>query len=149
MSHGGDDSAVPNLIPLLDVVFQLLMFFMMCVHFSSEQVTENVKLPVAQSARPMDKREVDVLYLNLNANGQLEVPGQEQPLTPAQWKPYLRQQFADAERLARERAGKGEVKTMVIIRADKNNDYKEVYNLLQLCKTVGYRRLQLRAMTQG
>src|SRR5262249_39104914 len=132
MSHGpaGEGSkAEPNLIPLLDVVLQLLMFFMMCVNFVSEQVTENVKLPVAVSARPMDKRETAVLSLTLNGNGLLQVPGQAQPLAAAQWKPYLKQQFADSERLSRERGGKGEVKTMVVIRADQNNDYKEVYNL--------------------
>ena len=58
--------AEPNLVPLLDLVFQLIMFFMVCVNFVSQQVNEDIKLPVAQSARPMDKTEVDVLFLNLD-----------------------------------------------------------------------------------
>src|SRR6185369_17031710 len=99
MSHGpsgeGGIKAEPNLIPLLDIVFQLLMFFMMCVNFVTEQVSESIKLPVAQSARPMSKRETDVLFLNLNAKGLLEVPGQDQPLGVTQWNSYLKQQYAD------------------------------------------------------
>src|SRR5438270_9862169 len=68
MSHGVAGAAPamePNLTPLLDMVLQLLMFFMMCVNFVTEQVSEDVKLPVSQSARPMDKTESDVLFLNL------------------------------------------------------------------------------------
>jgi biopolymer transport protein ExbD len=45
MSHGSSgEGAVsePNLTPLLDVVLQLLMFFMMCVNFVNEQVNENI-----------------------------------------------------------------------------------------------------------
>src|SRR3954454_21081692 len=68
MSHGPSTeggAAEPNLIPLLDVVFQLLMFFMMCVNFVSEQNNEDVKLPDSLSAQPMDKAETDVLFINL------------------------------------------------------------------------------------
>jgi biopolymer transport protein ExbD len=151
MSHGpaGEGSkAEPNLVPLLDLVLQLLMFFMITINFVSEQVSADIKLPVAQSARPMEKTQNDVLYLNLNGNGLLEVPGKTDLLKPTEWKSYLRQQYQDAERLAKAgKDGKGEVKTMVVIRADKDNDYKQVFLLLQKCKEAGYRKYQLRAMT--
>ena len=149
MAHGSEGSeAVPNLIPLLDVVFQLLMFFMICVNFVTEQVNAAIKLPTAQSARPMAKSETDVLYLNLNGKGLLEVPGEEFPLPQTQWRLYLKNQFEDRKGFARERTGKDEVKTKVVIRADKDNEYKQVYNLMQLCRQVGFRKLQLRAMTE-
>src|SRR5260370_39985963 len=102
MSHGPSGSAIkaePNLTPLLDVVLQLLMFFMMCVNFVSEQVNEHIQLPVAQSARPMDKREGEVLYLNLNRQGGLEVVGKDTMTNPAAWRLYLMDAYRDAERL--------------------------------------------------
>src|SRR5438477_1464536 len=108
MSHSASEGskAEPNLTPLLDVVLQLLMFFMMCVNFVSEQVNEHIKLPVAQSARPMDKREADFLFLNLNSAGELEVLGKDRPLTsPIQWNMYLKQQFDDAARLDKTNGG--------------------------------------------
>jgi biopolymer transport protein ExbD len=67
MSHGPtaqDSICEPNLTPLLDVVLQLLMFFMMCVNFVGEQITEDVKLPRSASVKPMDKTDNDVLHLN-------------------------------------------------------------------------------------
>lgn len=66
MSHGASgDACNPNMTPLLDVVLQLLMFFMMCVNFVSEQVNGEIKLPNSQSAVPMAKSETEVLFVNL------------------------------------------------------------------------------------
>jgi biopolymer transport protein ExbD len=152
--HGVDTTEVkaePNLVPLLDLVFQLIMFFMVCVNFVSQQVNEDIKLPVAQSARPMDKTEVDVLFLNVDQSGKLIVPGREQPLaTLPQMRVYLRQVYLDAKRAAEEKGDKnGRVKTAVVIRADRRTTYLKIFELLQLCKDVGYQKLQLRALTQG
>src|SRR6516225_9005220 len=98
MSHpssGLDDKCDPNLTPLLDVVLQILMFFMMCVNFVTEQVNDEIKLPYAQSARPMDKGDQDVLFLNLNERGELLVPGKEEALTILKTKYYLKTQYKD------------------------------------------------------
>lgn len=139
--------AEPNLVPLLDLVFQLIMFFMICVNFVSEQVTTEVRLPQAQSARPMDKTEVEVMFLNLDKNGKLIVSGVPEPFTtPGQMRFYLKQQFEDTKRAAEYRGDKsGKVNTAIILRADTDSNYGQIYQLLQLCKDVGYRKLQLRA----
>jgi biopolymer transport protein ExbD len=53
-------SHVPNLTPLIDIVFLLLVFFMLTSHFVRE---ENIKvdLPVAQSGDPDDNEYVQVV----------------------------------------------------------------------------------------
>lgn len=151
-SHGSSGSmAEPNMTPLLDVVLQLLMFFMICVNFVTEQVNQDIKLPVAQSARPMEKSEVDVLFLNMDPQGRLVISGKDRPLTTlGEINYYLRQQFADAKYAAESRGDKsGKVRTAVIIRADRDSNYAHVYQLLRACKDIGYSKLQLRAMTKG
>jgi biopolymer transport protein ExbD len=68
MSHGpaSDDGVIePNLTALLDVVYQLLMFFVMTVNFVNEQVSGEVKLPTSTSAVPISKAENDVLFINI------------------------------------------------------------------------------------
>ena len=152
MSHGPSHeqaNAEPNLTPLLDVVLQLLMFFMMCVNFVTEQVNEDIKLPKAQSARPMDKAEVDVLFLNLNAEGKLMIIGKDQPLPLTEIKVWLRQQYRDAERLSKD----GKVHTAVIIRADQSANYADVFKVMQACKDLGenrgFTKLKLRAITKA
>ena len=148
MGHvsGDDIRAEPNLIPLLDLVFQLIMFFMICVNFVSSQVNEEIKLPVAQSARAMDTGDFEVLVLNMDGSGKIQVVGRPAPLSTMGEKRYfLREAYADALRTAQERDKKAPVTTTVIVRADKTATYLQVYELLTLCKEAGFRKLQLRA----
>jgi biopolymer transport protein ExbD len=152
MRHGSGSDAIkadPNLVPLLDLVFQLIMFFMICVNFVSEQVNQDIKLPVAQSARPMDKGEIDVLFLNMDKYGNVMVPGRQQPLvTTGDKQHYLNQEHADKLHFQQIQGDKsGSVKTAVIIRADQGAKYGQIFELLHLCKQAGYHKLQLRAYT--
>jgi biopolymer transport protein ExbD len=141
--------ADPNLVPLLDLVFQLIMFFMICVNFVSEQVNEDIKLPVAQSARPMDKGEIDVLFLNMDKYGNVMVPGGQKALvTTGEKQYYLNDQHADKLHVQEQQGDKsGKVKTAIIIRADQGAKYGQIFELLHLCKQAGYHKLQLRAYT--
>ncbi len=147
MSHGVVTAikAEPNLVPLLDLVLQMLMFFIITVNFVSNQVNENIKLPVAQMAQPMKKDITDVLYLNINDKGQIEVVGQPQPLGDfGQIKDFLRREYRNREVVA----GPGKVNTTVIIRGDRNSQYGLIFQILRQCKEQGFRKMQLRAMTK-
>jgi biopolymer transport protein ExbD len=148
MSQGGGASvkAEPELVPLLDLVFQLIMFFMICVNFVSDQVNEEIQLPIAQSARPMDSTLSDVVVLNMDARGTVSSLGADKLATPGAKRVFLRQYYADAKRAAEDRGDrKGTVKTTIIVRAHKDATYNQVYELLGICKEVGFHRLQLRA----
>ena len=48
-------SHVPNLTPLIDIVFLLLIFFMLTSHFVREE-TINIELPNADTAEKMDNK---------------------------------------------------------------------------------------------
>jgi biopolymer transport protein ExbD len=91
----------------------------------------------------------DVLYLNLNAQGELLIAGRAEPLkTEDQIKQYLALRFADARNAAKAN-GEEEVRTVVIIRASKDADFPAVFGLLREAKTAGFRHWQLRAVEQA
>ena len=46
--------AEPNLTPILDMVFQLITFFMLVINFKSAEMDLSLKLPVVGSARPVE-----------------------------------------------------------------------------------------------
>ena len=48
--------AEPNLTPMLDMVFQLITFFMLVMKFKSAEIDFNLSLPVVGSARPVEQR---------------------------------------------------------------------------------------------
>ena len=55
MNSGSGEALVvePNLISLLDLVMQLLMFFIMCVTFVTDQAAAEISLPDSQAAAPI------------------------------------------------------------------------------------------------
>src|SRR5260370_8500549 len=58
------DHVDPDLTPMLDVVMQLLMYFILCFNFVNEEVSSDIVLPDGQTARPLIKGNDDVLLLN-------------------------------------------------------------------------------------
>src|SRR5262245_66628717 len=84
MSHGLNTSASsdaePNLVPLLDLVLQLIMFFVMCANFVMEENDQTIKLPVSQQAKPIAQTGPDVLHLGVTSDGHVSVVGRPRPL---------------------------------------------------------------------
>jgi biopolymer transport protein ExbD len=152
MSHGpshGEVTVDPNLTPMLDLVMQLLMYFIICVNFVAEEVPQEVSLPPSQGARPIDKSEGDVLFLNLDSGGNLIVFGQKpwnlndvSAVTDVKY--WLDKRAIDAKK-----DDNGNCRTSIIIRADKSTDYALVYKLMQMCKEKKFNRFKLRANIVG
>src|SRR3990172_12943771 len=68
--------AEPNLVPILDMVFQLITFFMLVINFKGAESDLSLQLPVLGSARPMDlKGQEGLLVLNVDAQGRLKAYG--------------------------------------------------------------------------
>jgi biopolymer transport protein ExbD len=65
-------SQVLNLTPLIDIVFLLLVFFMLTAHFIEDEAID-IQLPVAESSQPSD--EDDTVEVALLPNGELLVDG--------------------------------------------------------------------------
>jgi biopolymer transport protein ExbD len=65
-------SQVLNLTPLIDIVFLLLVFFMLTAHFIDDQAID-IQLPVAQSSQPSVAD--DTVEVVLMPNGELLVDG--------------------------------------------------------------------------
>lgn len=144
------DVPEPNLTALLDVVLQLVMFFMVCANFVMEQVNETIKLPAAIAAKSLD-RDVEYYYIiNINEKGIADIENEILD-SPAKVKNAMRERFeqdrarmANRGKAAEWEAGKG--RSVVIIRADKKCNYKMVHDVMTACREVGYAQVQLRTI---
>jgi biopolymer transport protein ExbD len=144
-------NAEPNLTPLLDVVFQLITFFMLMVNFSSDNYDRRITLPVAGSARPVeDDRQVneDRLVLNVDKDGHLLMGGDVQPLNKAIQS--IKHQ-ADLIKLNLKAAGKkldatGSLPTTIVLRADRDTAFSSLIGLIKACQSNGFRKFALKAM---
>lgn len=152
----------PNLTPLLDVVLQLITFFMMLVHFGSrlEGADRTVRLPVAPAALPGSDLAFDRLAVSLDARGGLRVGGKvlEGASASAWWADQARSRRAGVELLdqgqaaqdggAGSAAGVGpgvgdELPTVVIVRADRDASYGAVRRTLAEAQERGFANFSL------
>lgn len=147
MSHHADQTAEPNLVPLLDLVLQLVMFFMMVAQFAVlEQTDQAIKLPQAAQAEPIPEEGLGpgVIYLGITNQDEVKVTGRPPMKTESEVVEFLKQAHAAAEERAK-KEGK-EVQTLVVIRADQNADFAQVYKVMRRCQEAGLLKLQLRAL---
>src|SRR5437868_12913267 len=90
MSHGGGGlgkgqvSSDPNLTPLLDMVLQLVMFFMLVANFVMDELSDKIHLPVATQAKPLTAKDTNILYLNVSKDGKVLLPVGDPLTTPAE-----------------------------------------------------------------
>jgi biopolymer transport protein ExbD len=147
----GNEQADPNLVPLLDLVLQLIMFFMITVNFvRADQFDDSIHLPVATSAVQIDKSAEDWVFLNLNKKGELVGTLSTFILdTPQKLKVHLMQEKASLERAAKAKGKQGDIKIVIILRADKECKYSDVWKVLDSCQQAGFKHWQLRAMTRA
>jgi biopolymer transport protein ExbD len=149
-SVGGTLKAEPNLTPLLDVVFQLITFFMLVINFTNNNYDQRVKLPVAGTARPVedaDKIVEDRLVLNLDKEGHLLMSGEVMNTLKATQE--IKHQ-ADLVKLNLRAAGKkvdeSGLPTTVVLRADRDTPFSLLYGIITNCQANGFHKFALKAM---
>src|SRR5215471_17122736 len=116
------DQAEPNLTPILDMVFQLITFFMLVINFQTAALDMSLKLPVVGSARPVDKQSEDLLVLNVNLKGEIVVYGAEKDP-----EAYVQNEARFARRKLAVDGKKiepgAELPTLVVVRADQKTPF--------------------------
>jgi biopolymer transport protein ExbD len=113
-------SHVPNLTPLIDIVFLLLIFFMLTSHFVREDSLD-IELPEAESGQQLDERKS--IEIIINAQGQ--------------W--LYKDELIDAERLKQVLPDdlSKRLEKRVRIRGDKVSDLGSAVTLLDIAREAG------------
>lgn len=112
-----------SLTPLIDVVFLLLIFFLVTSEFEDEERRLDIVLPSATSAEPMIGR-VREIVIDVNAEGTLFIGGQPTSLDA------LEDMIAKA--VADNPTGQS-----VVIRADRQAAFQGVVSVMDLCNRTG------------
>ena len=108
-----------NLTPLIDVVFLLLIFFLVATRFAQEDRELPVDLPSAANALPMTVTP-DELVVNIDSTGQYLVRGQQMTLAE------INQTFQQASR-------NNPTSQVVVIRTDRNAPVQWSVHIIDLC----------------
>jgi biopolymer transport protein ExbD len=129
-----DETPMLNLTPMIDVMFQLVIFFMVATQFSEMERNIDVAVPeVAEAGDTVPPPQP--LVVNVLADGRIELDGR--PVTPAE----LTTQLAAA------RARQAD--PSVVIRGDARCAFQEVATALAACREANISELGITVRIAG
>ncbi len=112
-----------SITPLIDVVFLLLIFFLVSSRFSEEERELDLNLPSVTEALPASMQP-DELVININREGKFFIDG-------------AFRQVEQVEQILRRAQTNNPLTQTVVIRGDKETDWEHVATAISLCKKVG------------
>lgn len=141
----------PDMTPMIDVVFQLMSFFMMITNFEQTQADERVKLPIDQLARPPQTPRAKVLVVNIGY--QRDMTGEKTDPNPYVFQgdemiPVLDfgSHLRSESRVAKSLYGpEGDKEMTVEIRADAETPTGLIQELIKMSQDNGFEKFSLRA----
>ncbi|MFO0911897.1 MAG: biopolymer transporter ExbD [Pirellulales bacterium] len=123
-----------SLTPLIDVVFQLLIFFLLATQFSEEEQELDIQLPSVTEARPLISRPQEI-FINIDNTGQYIVSGQKLDLNT------LEQRLAQL-------ALQNPMAQTVIVRADGRCPFNYIAVATDACHRVGLHDIRLHSQSK-
>lgn len=112
-----------SITPLIDVVFLLLIFFLVATQFAEEEREIEIELPTASQSLPLTA-EPREMFINVDKDGRYFIEGKFRHVE-------------QVESLLRQAAANNPLTQTVVIRADKTTDWQHVLTAFDLCKKAG------------
>lgn len=131
-ARDNDADADINLTPLIDVVFLLLIFFMVTTTFSREAEIK-LKLPEATSQEQDASPEDNLVTVQISDIGQFAVQGPDDEEAKELISAKL-----DTLRRAIENAAGDRRNPVILIRADALAPHRDVVNVMDAARTLGF-----------
>jgi len=123
-----------NMTPMIDIVFQLIIFFMIVIDLSQKDL-EALVLPISTMAME-DEPEEGRLYVNINRKGEYIMTRETLSLDDLEKELKVRVDLPRPEGKAiRDKDGLAE--RPILIRADQASEFKHVQKVMFLCGKEG------------
>ena len=133
--HEGD------MTPMIDMVFQLIAFFMVLINFSEVDQNELIRLPSSELAIPPKSPVPSPITIQVTRGGTAILGGDEVSVLGLG-------RLLTVERQVLVRVGKSAKEATIIIRADADTQVGVVQEVIEVCQETGFEKFSLRAKQQ-
>lgn len=121
--HGDEENVdLINLTPLLDIVFNLIIFFMVTTQFQEDERDLKINLPDAESAQAAAKVP-QTLLINIGQDGRFKVGDQVMD--------------KDEVKKTLQKAKRENPSQKVVMRVDKDTPFRHPVVIIDICKGLG------------
>ena len=133
--HEGD------MTPMIDMVFQLIAFFMVLINFSEADQNQLIRLPSSELAIPPKSPVASPITIHVLENGEAILGAEKVPVSRLA-------RLLTVERNVLDRVGKSAADATIIIRADGGTQVGIVQEVIKVCQETGFEKFSLRAKQQ-
>jgi len=134
----GPSTTDVDMTPMIDIVFQLMTFFIFTLNFSEAEQDDRIQLPLSQLAKPVPGPVEKPITLQVTSTSSVIYAGELIPV--AQIGGYL-----EREKASLVNAGRQPAEATVIVRADGRAKTGEVQGVVKICQEKGFEKFALRA----
>ncbi len=131
-----DEYLSGNLTAMIDVVFQLIIFFVATVSLQDTVSDQRIRLAMAPSGKPVTTKDPREVYIDVDKSGQLRI---------ARY-PYSHREVAFILKKIVQDNGNNQVP--VIIRGDENARHDAVKNVMDACAAAGIWKIKFAALKE-
>jgi biopolymer transport protein ExbD len=128
------DGDIINISSMIDVMFILIIFFLVTTTFKEEEIDHMVNLPVDARNQSITQSTGNLAKINIRENGSYIVMGQQ--FTEEQVSEWTKQQVDK----------KPDIK--VLIRCDQDAKHRYLANVLSICRSVGVPKANIAVKTE-
>jgi len=133
-STSSDGGELINISSMIDVMFILIIFFLVTTTFKEEEVDHLVNLPTEARNQSLTQTKGTLIKVNIRENGAYQVMGTQ--MTEEQLSEWM----------------KGEIERKpgmkVLIRCDKESKHLHLANVMSICRHVGVPQANIAVRTE-
>ena len=130
-----DDGEVINLSSMIDVLFILIIFFMITTTFKEEEIDHLVKLPTDKRNQSLTQSKGNLIKVNIREQGEYIVMGAQ--MTEEELSKWMKDEIGR----------KPELKVM--IRCDKESKHLHLANVMSICRHIGVPEANIAVRTEN
>lgn len=122
-----------NMTPMIDIVFQMIIFFVCTIDLDKKQFDERIKLSMAPHGKAVEKKDPRTMIVDVNMRGQVGIGNA-----------YMSEENF---RMIMKNAVATYGPTMpVVIRGDGRTKHVHIKRVMQICSDVGLWKIQFAAI---
>lgn len=129
----------PDMTPMIDCTFQLCIFFLLTLNFSSDEQSELIRLPSSEIAKPVEGAIETPIVIQILSSGAVLFGG-DRMAPSALVGPLQRERNVIKKVLDRDLTN-----ATIVIRADRRTPVGRVQDTIRICQETGFEQFVLRA----
>lgn len=139
----------PDMTPMMDVCFQLIIFFTLVMTIAKDEFAQKVALPLAKNPPISEDEQVpDSININVDPEGMLLGWGPPIDMRSPAGVRDFRQLLLVESNLAKEAQPQWRdqgLNTTVIVRVSTDVEFDVFRKIMELCREMGFNKFQLKA----